>query len=103
MSKLIVVSLVLAMASTLASRAMADYISNIQANDASGNVVTVNNVPLNEFGQGNGQDPVVSAILSQPSTVGGHTYTNWSFLINDGTGGMDIFGKLPTSSTYMPT
>lgn len=33
----------------------------------------------------------------------GYTYTNWSFLATDGTGSLDIFGKMPTGSTYTPT
>lgn len=33
----------------------------------------------------------------------GYTYTNWSFLANDGTGSLDVFGKMPTGSTYTPT
>jgi autotransporter-associated beta strand protein len=46
---------------------------------------------------------VITAILSQPGTVNGDPYTNWSFLVNDGTGSLDIFGHMPTGSTYIPT
>ncbi|MGA2246167.1 MAG: DUF5689 domain-containing protein [Verrucomicrobiota bacterium] len=46
----------------------------------------------------------ITAILSQAgSTLDGYTYNNWSFLANDGTGSLDIFGHLPTGSTYTPT
>lgn len=101
--KLIVPSLVLAMASTLAGRAMADYISHIQSTAVKGNAVEVNNVPqLPPFYLGNGQDPVVSYIVSRPGTYGGHTYASWSFLLNDGTGGLDIYG-LSSTASYTPT
>jgi hypothetical protein len=48
-------------------------------------------------------DPIITAILSSPGTVDGKTYSSWSFLVNDGTGSMDIFGTLPSGSTYVPT
>ena len=103
--KLMVPSLVLAMVSTLAGRAMADYISHVQSTAVKGNAVEINNVPQTPpFYLGNGQDPVVSYILSQPGTYGGHTYTSWSFLLNDGTGGMDVYGLSSTNSFgYAPT
>ncbi len=49
------------------------------------------------------QNPVITAILSAPGTVNGLTYTNWSFLVNDGTGSLDIFGKMPAGNPYVPT
>ncbi len=42
---------------------------------------------------------VITAVLSVPQTLDGYTYTSWSFLTNDGTGSMDVFGKLPTPNT----
>jgi hypothetical protein len=48
-------------------------------------------------------NPVITAILSQPGTFNGRTYTNWSFLANDGTGSIDLFGAMPSGSTYTPT
>jgi hypothetical protein len=47
--------------------------------------------------------PVISTILSQPGTFGGHTYSSWSFLAQDSTGSLDVFGALPSGSTYTPT
>ena len=47
--------------------------------------------------------PVITAILSQPGTVNGDTYTGWSFLVQDSSGSLDVYGKLPTGSTYTPT
>ncbi len=42
------------------------------------------------------QNPVVSAVLSTPTTTNGVTTTRYIFLVNDGTGSMDVFG--PTAS-----
>ncbi len=53
---------------------------------------------------------VITAILSQPGTVGvspnpTHTYTGWSFLVQDGTGSMDVYASqsVLTSLGYTPT
>ncbi|HTV40926.1 MAG TPA: hypothetical protein VMF08_10140 [Candidatus Sulfotelmatobacter sp.] len=53
-----------------------------------------NNVATGTTGVSLTTDPVVTAILSQPGTVDGKTYSSWSFLVNDGTGSMDVFGSL---------
>ena len=37
--------------------------------------------------------PVVTAILSQPGTWNGKTYTGWSFLVQDSSGSIDVFGS----------
>ena len=84
---------------------MADWISDIQANDLTGTLVTVG---TSSSGVANGQtQPVVAAILSQPGIVttvaGSRSYSSWSFLVNDSTGGVDVFGKFPTGTTYTPT
>lgn len=42
------------------------------------------------------QNPVVSAVLSTPSTTNGVTTTRYIFLLDDGTGSIDMFG--PTAS-----
>lgn len=59
-------------------------------------------VPGKTTGVTLGSDPVVTSILSAPGTVNGLTYTTWAFLVNDGTGSMDIYGAMP-GSTYTPT
>jgi hypothetical protein len=38
------------------------------------------------------QNPVVSDVLSTPTTTNGVTTTRYIFLVNDGTGSMDMFG-----------
>jgi hypothetical protein len=42
------------------------------------------------------QNPVVSAVLSTPTTTNGVATTRYIFLVDDGTGSMDVFG--PTAS-----
>src|SRR5271169_6793345 len=42
------------------------------------------------------QNPIVSAVLSTPTTTNGVTTTRYIFLLDDGTGSMDMFG--PTAS-----
>jgi hypothetical protein len=45
----------------------------------------------------------ITEILSQPGLSGGHTYTGWSFLINDGTGSADVFVSASALSTLDPS
>ena len=50
------------------------------------------------------QNPVISAILSQPQTgLNGDNFSSWAFLVDDGTGSLDIFGAIPSVSGYTPT
>ena len=105
MKSLTVSAAVLAALFALAVPAMADYISDVQANDTTGNLVELNAVPNNIFGQGNNnQYPVVTALLSTPGTVHGRTYSNYAMYVNDGTGGMDVFSPSSTLSSlgYTP-
>jgi hypothetical protein len=79
--------------------AFADYASSIEAG-TSPKVVTYDNAAGNGY-------PVISAILSVPGTytvgLGSHTYTSWAFDATDGTGSMDIFGKIPAAdSSFVP-
>jgi hypothetical protein len=50
-----------------------------------------------------GTDPtaVLTYICSAPNStpVDGYTYTNWAILANDGTGSLDLFGKIPAGAT----
>jgi len=80
---------------------LAQYTGNIAGAEALEPITSstaIANVTLNS-------DPVVTAILSQPGTFGGHTYTGWSFLVNDGTGSLDIFASASSLTTlgYTPT
>lgn len=77
----------------LSINAVADDASNIE-NGAVNKAVTYDNYY-------NGSYPVVTAILSQPGPVNGHTY-GWSFLATDATGSIDIFASSATLNTVAP-
>lgn len=49
------------------------------------------------------QNPVITYVASQPGSGDGYTYTNYAILANDGTGSIDLFGHLPSGSSYVPT
>ena len=94
MKKIVSVAIVLsavAISSASASSAL-DIFST-----ASGTAVTYDNA--------SGAYPVITAILSQGggTVVNGHTYNNWSFLAQDSTGSIDMFGALPSGGSYVPT
>jgi hypothetical protein len=48
-----------------------------------------------------GSNAIVTAILSQPGSFNGKTYSTWSFSVNDGTGSAFVYGALPGG--YTPT
>ncbi len=76
--------------------------SNASAQDAA----TIYSDPANTlvtWDNTSGRYPVIDAILSQGgATVGGHTFTSWSFLAQDGDGSLDVFGSL-SGLGYTPT
>jgi hypothetical protein len=76
----------------LAGVAMASSVAQIEA--AGSGVQTVDNA--------GGQYPVITAILSAPGTVNAKSYSSYSFLVNDGTGSMDVYGSL-SGLGYTPT
>jgi hypothetical protein len=48
---------------------------------------------------------IITQVLSTPTTpatLDGYTYKNWSFLVNDGTGSMDVFNATPLPGGYIP-
>jgi hypothetical protein len=78
----------------------ADAASQIES-DNPGSTVT--------YDAASGQYPVVTAMLSSVGTYGGHYYSSWSFLANDGTGSIDIYAYSTTLTAgagpayYSPT
>ncbi|MGA2244092.1 MAG: hypothetical protein ABSH48_03745 [Verrucomicrobiota bacterium] len=54
------------------------------------------------YDNASGSYPVITAILSQPGTFNGITYTSWSFLAADSTGSLDLYGALPSGGTFPP-
>lgn len=76
-------------------------VSNVSAQSGSISYIE-NNDAANTTGVTINDDPIVTAILSQPGTYNGKTYTSWAFLANDGAGSMEIYGaSLPGG--YTPT
>jgi hypothetical protein len=53
----------------------------------------------------NANPAVITYIATAPNAtpVDGYTYSNYTFLANDGTGSLDLFGALPAGSGYTPT
>jgi hypothetical protein len=56
-------------------------------------IAEIEGQPANTVGLTVDSNPVVTAILAQPGTVNGRIYLNWTFLVNDGTGSMEIFAS----------
>ena len=80
--------------SAITGSAMASTVAAIEALASGTKNCTLDNA--------SGQYPVVTTILSQPGTVGSLSYTSWSFLVQDSTGSMDIYGT-PANLNYTPT
>lgn len=77
--------------------AFGSTINTIETTAPGGSKVSLGQVP-----SAGGTDPsaVLTYICSAAgTTVDGYTYTSWSILANDGTGSLDLFGKLPVSAT----
>lgn len=55
------------------------------------------------YDNASGAYPVITAVLSQPGALDGYTYSTWSFLAQDSSGSIDLYGALPSGSTYVPT
>jgi hypothetical protein len=82
--KLIFFTAAVAMVCGLAGSAMAESVLTMQSQ--SNGIETLDNA--------GGSYPVVTAVLSMPGTYNGKSYTSYSFLVDDGTGGEDIYGSL---------
>ena len=92
------------MATTVAA-AVAVTGSNVHAQDASAaQIEALPSGTATTYDNASGAYPVITAILSQPGSVGGHTYTSYSFLAQDSTGSLDVFGTTPALlGSYVPT
>jgi hypothetical protein len=86
--KLLTATAVASAIGMVGSTAMASNIASIetQANNSTASITS---------------DPVIEAILSQPGTFDGKTYTGWSYLVQDSSGSLDIFYS-STASSYVP-
>ncbi|MGD0251743.1 MAG: PEP-CTERM sorting domain-containing protein [Verrucomicrobiota bacterium] len=77
-----------------ASNALADSAVDIEGY-TSGAVATYDNA--------SGAYPVITAILSAPvGTLDGYTYTKYAMFAADGTGSIDVYGALPSGTSFTP-
>lgn len=99
-------ALAVSMLGLIGSTVMAENAATIETAAANATVEYDNTSGTDPFGY-----PVVTAILSQPGSFGGHTYTGWSALVADTTGSIDLFVSqttlsgltgTPTNSTSTP-
>ncbi len=83
--------------------AVASLVTLTSANAS--NIATIEAQPTGTPGLTIDSGPVVTAIVSQPGTFNGKTYTSWSFLINDGTGSLHVYASAAVLSGlgYTPT
>lgn len=75
--------------------------ANTLASDA-GTIFLLGSGTQVTYDNSSGNYPVITAILSQPGTVNGKSYSTWSFLAQDSTGSLDIFSSL-SGANYTPT
>ena len=90
LTKKLLLSPVLLVCMASAPTAFAATVAQIEA-QPSGTLVTLDS------------NPVITAIGSMPGSADGYTYTNYAILAADSTGSVDLFGHLPTGSTYAPS
>jgi len=85
--RLLLAGLVVSAVALVGTRVFADDASDIEQFYNVGSLVNYDNTAgLDPNGY-----PVITAIVSQPGVTGGHTFTGWSFLVQDQTGSLDIF------------
>ena len=75
----------------------------VGANAWTANIVTIQGNASGTAGLTLDSSPVVTAIMSQPGTFGGHAYTSWAVLAQDPTGSIDLFSSAASFGTYVPT
>jgi hypothetical protein len=86
---------------TLSAGAIAAALVLFGANAWADNIATIEGYPAATVVTLN-SSPVVTAILSAPGTLDGYTYTSYSFLAQDTSGSIDVFGSL-SGLGYTPT
>ena len=87
----------------LAAGVMASTMVLLGASALAANVVTIQGQASGTAGLTLDSGPVITTIMSQPGTFGGHTYTSWAVLAQDSTGSIDLFSSSASFGTYLPT
>ena len=86
----------------LSAGALAATAVLLSGNVRADNIATIQGYPANTLVT-LGSSPVITAIATQPGTFNGHTFTSWGVIAQDGTGSVELYGALPSGSTYTPT
>jgi hypothetical protein len=86
----------------LSAGAVASAVVLLGASTWAADIATIQGNPSGTAGLTLDSSPVITSILSQPGTYGGHAFTGWSFLVNDGTGSIDVFTSASSLSTLAP-
>jgi hypothetical protein len=82
---------------------MASAVVLFGANTWAADILTIQGQVSGTAGLTLDSGPVVTAIMSQPGTFGGHAYTSWAVLAQDSTGSIDLFSSSASFGTYVPT
>ncbi len=87
----------------LAAGVIASAVVLLGATALAADILTIQGQPSGTAGLTLDSSPVVTAIMSQPGTFGGHAYTTWAVLAQDSTGSIDLFSSAASFGTYVPT
>ena len=82
---------------------IASAIVSLGANAVASDIATILGQPSGTAGLTLDSGPVITAIMSQPGTFGGHTYSSWAVLAQDSTGSIDLFSSSASFGSYVPT
>lgn len=86
----------------LSAGAIACAVVLIGANAWADNIAAIQGNPTGTAGLTLDSGPIVTAIMSQPGTFGGHTYSSWAVLAQDSTGSIDLFSSAASFGSYVP-
>lgn len=87
----------------LSAGAIASAVLLIGASAWASNIATIQSQSSGTSGLTLDSGPIVTAIMSQPGTVGGHTYISWAVLAQDTTGSIELFSSPASFGSYVPT
>ena len=83
--------------------ALASAVVLVGANALAADIATIQSQTSGTTGLTLDSGPVVTAIMSQPGTIGTRTYSSWAVLAQDSTGSIDLFSSLASFGSYVPT
>lgn len=83
--------------------AIASAVVSLGATALASDIVTIQGLTSGTTGVTLDSSPVITAIMSQPGTFGGHTYGSWAVLAQDSTGSIDLYSSSASFGTYVPT